>query len=417
MKHVQATIDCIKRPPATAPRPASGYRPHPERHRTESGYATHLVWSQVAVFVTSLPVFSAADLLCVHVMPRPWHWCVIPLALSIALVSVWSAGSSIEPGLQTLWASHLSTPRQPTLQTLFKVQNVRQMLRPRAVLAPPWSRSMPSSSVGSVAHAACAGPQCNVPLLRIDGADSHQPRPRWQLHWAVVAAALLGALAVYKPLRRRASAQDWDVQPGTSAALPLWSPCRPGHVPSPRRATALFAASPAPQPGGAPRPAPTAGAPMNVYIAKVPLVGLEPFAERLPGLYPAPLWHLMVILGSSTGPAAPGASGAGPSAGADDVQCFDFLPSNPTDPRTTAALVSGNAVPGDVRQRPLPRVPRARCWLVGPAVVPDAVAEAELFQAQWDPQLRLITHDCRSHVEALTERLTGRTRVLQDMQL
>ena len=64
-------------------------------------------------------------------------------------------------------------------------------------------------------------------------------------------------------------------------------------------------------------------------------------------------------------------------------------------------------MPGVVRERRV-RLPR-RCVYVGQAAGPteDAEQAARAFNAAWDTRLRLLSHDCCSHSQALVRRLTA----------
>ncbi len=113
------------------------------------------------------------------------------------------------------------------------------------------------------------------------------------------------------------------------------------------------------------------------------------------------------------------------------------MPLAPTSTRTAALLLSGAGAPGELRARPLRGgVPRRRCWRVAPVAArvlrggggedggegedADAVAapveaaaaaavEAAVaaFSAAWPRRLRLRSHDCRAHADALAAALTG----------
>jgi hypothetical protein len=132
-----------------------------------------------------------------------------------------------------------------------------------------------------------------------------------------------------------------------------------------------------------------------VYVAKLPLVGLEAL-DALPALAAAPAaLHEMVVLRTAGG----------------DTWAYDFVPENPTDPGTIARLLAGRAVRGVARTRQLRAVPARRCRLLGDAAHDDALAVARSFQEAWGGELQLFRRDCRVHVAELARALLlGGTR-------
>ena len=95
-----------------------------------------------------------------------------------------------------------------------------------------------------------------------------------------------------------------------------------------------------------------------VHIAMIPLEGMERIERTLGRLYPDVLaLHCMVLVSA---PDEDSTSFSG-------VQMFDFLPLTPADPVTTARLLSGHSALGQLRDRVLARLPRRRCWRIGPA--------------------------------------------------
>lgn len=135
---------------------------------------------------------------------------------------------------------------------------------------------------------------------------------------------------------------------------------------------------------------------VQVYVATIPLVGFEEAARRLGALYPDQLaLHTLVILQDA----------------AAACTAYDFLPVAPTSPLTAARLLTGGTVPGELRVRRLRGLPRHRCYHVGVASL-KAVAQAEAFQTDWNPDLQLFRNDCRHHTTALVYALTGRRLVL-----
>ena len=95
-----------------------------------------------------------------------------------------------------------------------------------------------------------------------------------------------------------------------------------------------------------------------VHIAMIPLEGMESIEQTLGRLYPDVLaLHCMVLLSA---PPEHSNSISG-------VHMFDFLPLTPPDPVTSARLLSGQSAQGQVRDRVLARLPRRRCWCIGPA--------------------------------------------------
>ena len=98
-----------------------------------------------------------------------------------------------------------------------------------------------------------------------------------------------------------------------------------------------------------------------VHIAMIPLElaqGMDSIEQTLGRLYPDVLaLHCMVLVSA---PPEDSTSMSG-------VHMFDFLPLTPPDPLTTARLLSGQSAQGQLRKRILARLPRRRCWRVGPA--------------------------------------------------
>ena len=57
---------------------------------------------------------------------------------------------------------------------------------------------------------------------------------------------------------------------------------------------------------------------------------------------------------------------------------------------------------------------QCRSALTGPnRLCAQVHAAAIAFHKEWSPDLRLLTHDCRHHTEALVQLLTGRPQSLQ----
>jgi hypothetical protein len=94
-----------------------------------------------------------------------------------------------------------------------------------------------------------------------------------------------------------------------------------------------------------------------VFLACVPLVGLEAVGAALGDAYPNQLEHVMVLVRRFDR----AESGEETST----VECYDFLPVDPLAPATAAAMLSGGEVAGDLRVRALRGVPSRRCWKVG----------------------------------------------------
>jgi hypothetical protein len=111
-----------------------------------------------------------------------------------------------------------------------------------------------------------------------------------------------------------------------------------------------------------------------VFLACVPLVGLEAVGAALGDAYPNQLEHVMVLVRRFDR----AESGEETST----VECYDFLPVDPLAPATAAAMLSGGEVAGDLRVRALRGVPSRRCWKVGTYVPSDvrttrAIGESE----------------------------------------
>ena len=141
----------------------------------------------------------------------------------------------------------------------------------------------------------------------------------------------------------------------------------------------------------------------EVFVACVPLVGLEAVGAALGDAYPAPLEHTMVLVRHPGDPVA---------------TAYDFLTSDPTNLATAASLLRGGSVPGECRVRPLRGVPSRRCWRVGYAAIetPNAIDDAAAsFQTAYDARLRLVGNSCREHTAALAAALVGRPVRLEEV--
>eukprot|EP00891_Asterochloris_glomerata_P009049 jgi/Astpho2/9049/fgenesh1_pg.00133_%23_69_t len=138
-----------------------------------------------------------------------------------------------------------------------------------------------------------------------------------------------------------------------------------------------------------------------VHIAMIPLEGMASIEQTLGRLYPDVLaLHCMVLV------AAPPED----STSISGVHMFDFLPLTPPDHVTTARLLSGRSAQGQLRNRVLARLPRRRCWCIGPATgsLQETLETARAFNEAYDDRLRLLHNDCRTHSSQLALRLTGR---------
>ena len=103
----------------------------------------------------------------------------------------------------------------------------------------------------------------------------------------------------------------------------------------------------------------------EVYVAAIPLVGLEAIGALLGDRYPDRLEHTMVLVRHRGGD---GDGGAKTTQQQKEVTAYDFLPIDPMNPLTAATLASGGCVPGDLRVRTLRGLPSRRCWKVGDTV-------------------------------------------------
>lgn len=165
----------------------------------------------------------------------------------------------------------------------------------------------------------------------------------------------------------------------------------------------------------------SAAAPSEVYVAAIPLVGLEAMGAILGDRYPGRLEHTLVLVRHADG----GGGGGG-------VTAYDFLPLDPQSPVTAATLLSGGSVPGELRVRPLRGLPSRRCWKVGDTA-PGLGLSAEMgakagsggegvakvdaregvdeaakgFQDMYDARLSLAGNSCREHTAAMAAFLTG----------
>lgn len=157
--------------------------------------------------------------------------------------------------------------------------------------------------------------------------------------------------------------------------------------------------------------------PSEVYIARVPLVGLEALEWGLGDKYPGELDHTMVLVRHLE--CETDANGTENCTDWNALTCYDFLPEEPASPATAATLLSGGSVKGKLRTRTLRGIPKRKCEFVGQAVVGQRLgdgvdcqreidARCAEFQKEWDPNLSLKDHSCREHSAALASMLTGK---------
>eukprot|EP00271_Cylindrocystis_brebissonii_P002414 TRINITY_DN13036_c0_g1_i1.p1 TRINITY_DN13036_c0_g1~~TRINITY_DN13036_c0_g1_i1.p1 ORF type:complete len:244 (-),score=7.70 TRINITY_DN13036_c0_g1_i1:706-1437(-) len=143
---------------------------------------------------------------------------------------------------------------------------------------------------------------------------------------------------------------------------------------------------------------------LEVYVAMVKLdvpAGLPSFAYNLGANFLPPLFqHSMVLLKKPS-----------------EERCvlFDFRPQDPTDPLVALRVLTGQPVPGSLRERNLEKLPNRRCWFIGTARA-GGVEAARSFNSEWETDLQVFRHDCRHHTARLVESLTGRPGVLRDLQ-
>ena len=155
----------------------------------------------------------------------------------------------------------------------------------------------------------------------------------------------------------------------------------------------------------------------SVFLLQTPLVGLEKLGDVLQGGYPAALRHVGVLVASPR-----------------RTLLLDWLPAEPTAPRTALLLLSGNSVPAVLRSRalragaaPHERWHRAlplglvRPELAGAGLLGESEADAELDAAlrgwhdscgdRW-ARVRLRDRNCRTYARELCSFLTGSQVVL-----
>ena len=160
-----------------------------------------------------------------------------------------------------------------------------------------------------------------------------------------------------------------------------------------------------------------AHSPSEVYIARVPLVGLEALEWGLGSKYPGELDHTMVLVRHLE--CETDANGVESCTDYNVVTAYDFLPEEPGSPATAAALLGGGKVKGKLRTRTLRGIPKRKCEIIGQAVVGQRLgdgvdsqreidARCAEFQKEWDPYLSLQDHSCREHSAALASMLTGK---------
>lgn len=127
----------------------------------------------------------------------------------------------------------------------------------------------------------------------------------------------------------------------------------------------------------------------RIYKATTPLIGWEGVEQMMGESFPSKLAvHEMVIVEAGGKTAV-----------------YDFIPQNPGQFATILQLLSGNEVDGNARVRDISKVPTIRCELVGVAPMDCPHEVAIRFQQDWPKRLKLLSHDCRTHVAKLIEAL------------
>eukprot|EP00878_Enallax_costatus_P009560 GHUV01009990.1.p1 GENE.GHUV01009990.1~~GHUV01009990.1.p1 ORF type:complete len:221 (+),score=60.41 GHUV01009990.1:76-738(+) len=127
----------------------------------------------------------------------------------------------------------------------------------------------------------------------------------------------------------------------------------------------------------------------RVYLGRMPLVGFEAVADALGGSPAHDLLqlHTYVLL-------------EGPG----QVWCFDFLPQHPTSPATAAALLTAQAIPGELRERELAitavRTSSKICYM-GNCKHHDPLATARSYNRSHNTQLHLLHNNCQHYTDGL----------------
>ena len=100
-----------------------------------------------------------------------------------------------------------------------------------------------------------------------------------------------------------------------------------------------------------------------------------------------------------------------------EVLWFDFLPEEPTNPRTLLELLRPDKgwTQGVVRMRRLPRKPSGLRFIG--STVADPESAAAVFNSSWDLRLRLFTHDCNTYAEQLLAHLMDSAQQRADQLL
>ncbi|EXC34934.1 hypothetical protein L484_020051 [Morus notabilis] len=145
----------------------------------------------------------------------------------------------------------------------------------------------------------------------------------------------------------------------------------------------------------------------EVYVAAVPLRATKGPAQLLmSAAYSLNLWdfqHFMVIIKPHSPPPQ------------FQALVYDFQPKDPESVYVALEALSGRPVSGVVLTRTLSKLPKNKCWFVGPSKE-NAADKACEFNKNWEMNLRVGKHDCRDYTNGLVEFLTGEKYVLEHLR-
>lgn len=137
----------------------------------------------------------------------------------------------------------------------------------------------------------------------------------------------------------------------------------------------------------------------EVYVAAVALRASKGAAQLLMSTaYSFNVQHFMVIIK--------------PSHSSLEALVCDFQPKDPENIWVAVSALSGRQVPGVILVRKLGKLPKRKCWFVGYSNE-NAFDAAIEFNKNWETDLRIGLHDCRTYCEGLVEHLTGEKTVLE----
>lgn len=93
------------------------------------------------------------------------------------------------------------------------------------------------------------------------------------------------------------------------------------------------------------------------------------------------------------------------------LRLFDFLPLEPSSPGTAVRLLTGRAVPAQLRSKMMSAAFYQGCkhlTIEGVCDEREALSAIEEFNAVWEPRLLLLQRDCNTYCWALLRELESR---------